>query len=216
MQSELTERAKTAWNSIADEFNQWDALGLDEQETYVALTAALSEQTQQGVEEIRRLDDALCNFINAYGDPYEPAEDYEAETERNIKELSDAYNDAHVAGVFSGRAALVDVPAVAPVAGYRRRLPQYAFEHYEFEQPGYESPSISDWETLYSHPPHREGEDSAEVVTLTRAEADRIAQRLEFDASWDKCGDGYYSIKRQLGALAATRSGSASEGGGHG
>ncbi|WP_242221582.1 hypothetical protein [Shinella zoogloeoides] len=41
MQSELTERAKTAWNSIADEFNQWDALGLDEQETYVAITAAL-------------------------------------------------------------------------------------------------------------------------------------------------------------------------------
>lgn len=44
MQSEITERAKTAWNSIADEFNQWDALGLDEQETYVALTAALSDK----------------------------------------------------------------------------------------------------------------------------------------------------------------------------
>lgn len=39
-----------------------------------------------------------------------------------------------------------------PVAGYRRRLPQYAFEHYEFEQPGYENPSISDWEPLYASP----------------------------------------------------------------
>lgn len=81
-------------------------------------TAALAVQTQQGVEELRRLDDALGNFINAYGDPYEPAEDYEAETERNIKELSDAYNGAYVAGVFSDRSALVDVPAVEsePVA----------------------------------------------------------------------------------------------------
>ncbi len=51
MQSELTERAKTAWNSIADEFNQWDALGLDEQETYVALTAALSDKQAAEVKD---------------------------------------------------------------------------------------------------------------------------------------------------------------------
>lgn len=33
-------------------------------------------------------------------------------------------------------------------AGYRRLLPQYGFAHYEFEQPDYENPSITDWEPL--------------------------------------------------------------------
>lgn len=40
------------------------------------------------------------------------------------------------------------------------------------------------------------------VVTLSPYEAEKIVKRLEFDASWDKCGDGYYSIKRQLAALS--------------
>lgn len=57
MQSEITERAKTAWNSIADEFNQWDALGLDEQETYVALTAALVDLPSVESEPVAWLDD---------------------------------------------------------------------------------------------------------------------------------------------------------------
>lgn len=42
-----------------------------------------------------RLDAALCNFTNAYGGPFEPVADYEAETERNVKELSEAYNEAY-------------------------------------------------------------------------------------------------------------------------
>jgi len=124
------------------------------------------------------------------------------------------------------RSALVDVPAVEPVAKrwlVEETLPSgtIKWEVVEHEHHArkiaamYRNAAVT---PLYTHPPHREGEDSAEVVTLTRTEADHIAKRLEFDASWDKCGDGYYSIKRQLGALAATRSSSATghSGGDHG
>lgn len=120
------------------------------------------------------------------------------------------------------RSALVDVP-VEPVAwlddgecraGSDRTAHRVVTDEQKRDMPAAIAASFT--VPLYAHPPlsHR-GEDSAEVVTLTRAEADRIAQRLEFDASWDKCGDGYYSIKRQLGTLAATRSGSATKTKGH-
>lgn len=102
------------------------------------------------------------------------------------------------------RSALVDVP-VEPASW--QYFNDGAWRH--STNPEYHRKTGYQMRPLFAHPPHREGEDSAEVVTLTRAEADRIAQRLEFDASWDKCGDGYYSIKRQLGTIAATRSASA-------
>jgi hypothetical protein len=41
-------------------------------------------------------------------------------------------------------------------------------------------------------------EDGERLLTLTTDEASRICKRLEFDASWDKAGSGYYSLKRQL------------------
>ena len=78
------------------------------------MSAALSDKQAVEVNALHRLDIALCNFINAYGDPYDPPEEYEAETKRNIKELSDAYNAAHSVGVFKERSALVDVSAVEP------------------------------------------------------------------------------------------------------
>lgn len=49
--------------------------------------------------------------------------------------------------------ALRSNPPASKVAGYRRRLPEYAFEHYEFEQPDYESPSMDIWQPLYVYPP---------------------------------------------------------------
>jgi len=35
-------------------------------------------------------------------------------------------------------------------------------------------------------------------ISITRDEAAGICKRLEYDASWDKCGSGYYSLKNQL------------------
>lgn len=53
-----------------------------------------------------------------------------------------------------------------------------------------------------SHPAALSGGDS--VAVLTAYEAKKICERLEFDASWDKCGSGYYSLKRQIAALAGS------------
>jgi len=114
--------------------------------------------------------------------------------------------DRRVERALAARSALVDVPAVEPVG----EVGEMPGSNGGFTMAVFKASDVPLGTKLYRHPPlSREGADSAEVVTLTRAEADRIAQRLEFDASWDKCGDGYYSIKRQLGTLAATRSGSA-------
>lgn len=136
-----------------------------------------------------------------------------------------AEKDAEIAKL---REVLVDVPAVEPVAGYRRRLPQYTFEHYEFEQPGYESPSISDWEPLYTSPPlsHRR-EGSAEVerlrglldVALDALDSyadptgytDSNGEQLPLD---EEVHQGLLASETAGGiraALAATRSGSAPE-----
>lgn len=38
------------------------------------------------------------------------------------------------------------------------------------------------------------------LLTLERGDAERICARLEFDASWDKVGSGYYLLKQQLRA----------------
>lgn len=40
------------------------------------------------------------------------------------------------------------------------------------------------------------------VVELPVDEAAAICKRLEYDASWDKCGHGYYRLKRALAALS--------------
>lgn len=38
-------------------------------------------------------------------------------------------------------------------------------------------------------------------IKLTYAEAKKICERLEFDASWDKAGPGYYKLKRQIASI---------------
>lgn len=43
---------------------------------------------------------------------------------------------------------------------------------------------------------HRSFEMS--LLTIAPSEAAKLCARLEFDASWDKAGDGYYQLKRQL------------------
>lgn len=40
------------------------------------------------------------------------------------------------------------------------------------------------------------------LLRLERGDAQRICARLEFDASWDKVGSGYYVLKRQLQTTA--------------
>ena len=47
---EMVERAKTAWSSISDEHNGWDALSQEERDTYVSLTAALSSAEEKAVD----------------------------------------------------------------------------------------------------------------------------------------------------------------------
>lgn len=73
-------------------------------------TVTTDDLPEGGSAALRRLDGALCNFINAYCDPYEPAEEYEAETSKNLAELSEAYDQAYTAGVFPSRSALSKEP----------------------------------------------------------------------------------------------------------
>lgn len=43
-----------------------------------------------------------------------------------------------------------------------------------------------------------------ETITITLSEAKKLCARLEFDASWDKCGSGYYSMKDQIAKIEKT------------
>lgn len=47
------------------------------------------------------LDTALCNFLNGYGDPYEPRTWWETEVQKSIADLSYAYNLCHEVGAMS-------------------------------------------------------------------------------------------------------------------
>lgn len=49
---------------------------------------------------IAKLDAALCNFLNAIGDPFTPTERWFEESRRNLKELSNAYNECHKTDVM--------------------------------------------------------------------------------------------------------------------
>lgn len=49
-------------------------------------------------------------------------------------------------------------------------------------------------------------QDREPLLTVTAAEAAKLCARLEFDASWDKAGSGYYALKRQL-QVASRRAG---------
>lgn len=161
------------------------------------LTAALSDKQAVEVKALHRLDIALCNFINAYGDPYDPPEEYEAETKRNIKELHDAYNAAHSAGVFKEHSALVDVPAVEPVA-WRWKFDADGAWHYGDHRPGpfrFGDPEII--EPLYSSPPlSREGEDNAVEIPADLVE--RCAEILEWKRSGHLPGNALRGLGQQI------------------
>lgn len=250
MQSELTERAKTAWNSIADEFNQWDALGLDEQETYVALTAALADK-QAGEVKIKPLEwdsfgrahsevgtyEVVCIAQGGVFGLWRPIDDgstfsNDEGSEEHCREAAQADYEQRI------RSALVDVPAVEPVA-WRWKFDADADWHYGGKEPKdfrFGDPEIV--ETLYSSPPlSREGEDSAEVnipadlvkrckeilrwhasAVLENGELRALARRIR--SKLNNVIDGGESLRhaeeetkreamRLIITLAATRSGSA-------
>lgn len=119
------------------------------------------------------------------------------------------------------RSALVDVPAVEsepePV-GYLFEMfypgsDRWSGQMFSDHDPAANLPAAHTRNILplYAHPPRSLSNEGGETITLTVKEAEKLAARLEFDASWDKCGDGYYSIKSQLRALS-TRKGSAGNG----
>lgn len=39
------------------------------------------------------------------------------------------------------------------------------------------------------------------TISLTYEEAKKICERLEYDASWDKAGSGYYTLKRFVNSV---------------
>lgn len=43
-------------------------------------------------------------------------------------------------------------------------------------------------------------DDGSKLLTIDKDDAERICKRLEFDASWDKVGSGYYVLKQQIQA----------------
>lgn len=173
---EIVERAKRAWNSIADEFNQWEALSLDERDTYVALSAALSiEQTQPVAVKPLEWQGAVGGNVCLIATANTPFGRYFIES---------------------------DVEGFALALNQIGLLPHPTFA-------AAKAAAQQDYETRI-----KSAIVEVPVVTLSPYEAEKIAKRLEFDASWDKCGDGYYSIKRQLSALSTTRIADSAEAGG--
>jgi hypothetical protein len=43
---------------------------------------------------------------------------------------------------------------------------------------------------------------AGDMVIVPREAVEKVCKRLEFDASWDKCEGGYYTLKSALGAAA--------------
>jgi len=192
---------------------------------YSAITATLSDK-QAGEVKIKPLEwegelgteyaASILGLYSVWEGHYRPPGAHGGIQADNPKQAAQDHLERII------RSALVDVPAAIPTANCcicgrlvdTREKSEGGDDFGDETEAGKWTCSVQCYDAYVGFvpdevPPLSEGEDSAEVVTLTRAEADRIAQRLEFDASWDKCGDGYYSIKRQLGALAATSSGSA-------
>lgn len=117
-----------------------------------------------------------------------------------------AYYERHLA-----RSALVDVPAVeSEPVGYLFEMfypgsDRWSGQMFSDHDPAANLPAAHtrNVRPLYAHPPRSPLIQSDEgEITLSVKEAEKLAARLELDASWDKCGDGYYSIKRQLSALS--------------
>ncbi|WP_312418293.1 hypothetical protein [Shinella sp.] len=220
MQSELTERAKTAWNSIADEFNQWDALGLDEQETYVALTAALSEQQAVGVKALEWSTNwGIVKAETPIGHYYIEARrdggfDLRLEYVWSVWASGSKMAKAAAQADYEQRirSALVDVPAVEPVAWalmFDGRIIATTFKSAEASYMKATNANC-DLIPLYASP-LREGEDSAEVLKALKEAVEFANKANNYIAGQDlPASAGWLAvIAKADAALAATRSGSA-------
>lgn len=209
MQSELTERAKTAWNSIAEEFNQWDALGLDEQETYVALAAALSEQQAVEDSEWHRSNGSMGDVLL-----YTLREDgWRRGKPMMVNDVMVRIERANGSKIDIEpivqriRSALVDVPAVEPV-GEATIMVTNSGVVAGFTVAAFPADIVPAGTKLYTSPPlSREGEDSAEVIAKARALA--VAVQQNFGAMEDGDGNEAPELAMARELLAATRSGSA-------
>jgi len=61
--------------------------------------------------KVDRIDGALCNYINACCDPFEPVSEWDEESDRNFRHLCDAYTDWHAAeGPDEGEIAVRQTP----------------------------------------------------------------------------------------------------------
>lgn len=65
---------------------------------------------------------------------------------------------------------------------------------------GQAQPAWTDWISVAkaAHAALSVNDDGERLLNVTVDEARRLCKRLEFDASWDKAGSGYYALKRQL------------------
>lgn len=225
MQSEITERAKRAWNSISDEHNQWDALSIDERETYIALTAALSDKqagevnAPEGWELVPK--SAIMWLIgagpDAYGNWFDKPEGAPAFWWRTH------FNTLR-ADAAKLRSALVDVPAVEPrkfklgdhvckTKGSSWIGHVVGFYSTELTPVGYAVESSRERGSVQIYPeaalklighasPLIEGEDSAEVSIPTGL-VERCAEILE----WKRTGKLPGDALRELGQSIADRLG---------
>lgn len=57
--------------------------------------------TKDAIATLHQLDGALCNYLNAITDPFEPKEAWDKETEANFAALSKAYDEAHRSGLMT-------------------------------------------------------------------------------------------------------------------
>ncbi|MCD1264266.1 hypothetical protein B5M44_14105 [Shinella sumterensis] len=185
-----------------------------------ALTAALSDQER--AVEVEALEKAYnagfeassSGFNYEFCDDYERINEFTAERAGTVRDIA---------------SALVDVP-VEPVATFRKALTEAAqeldriscvpnvtetkdtYEQFQLAKTFADRGAAAAWGALRSPPPHREGEDSAEVLPADPTE-DMIDAALAVD--WECDGDERAAAinvwhAMRSAALAATRSASAS------
>ncbi|WP_313522625.1 hypothetical protein [Shinella sp.] len=172
---EMVERAKTAWNSISDEYNGWDALSQEERDTYVSLTAALSSAEEKAVEVKKlEIDELVEELLDAQQNINLAAYSH---MDQSLCDAS-ALIDRVEAFLLRIRSALVDVPAVEsePVAwAYPETLARIQAKREKFEQHTLSLERCGNFTVpLYAHPPRS---------SLIQSEEGEIAQKARALAS---------------------------------